>query len=637
MGQSTLALTRETLALVSRPLPGSVNPCLDKGDLDFFQSTLALTRVTSASSTLALTRVTFALGDLRFGQSTLALTRVTSALGDLRLGRSTLALTRVTFALGDVLFDKSTLALTRVTFALVVAMSENPDEPLDNAPLVDRYRSVGQPKTSMVDPEDVVSTLTYQDVERFKSLSYFPTHWECYVLGPEDGGLSMAPHFSLCLYEDMFRARVRFPLHPSICKIFNFYKVCPAQLAPNAWKVIIGFVTLASSMSLPMSAAIFSKMYKIQRHPGCSGVWYFTSDKTTRLLLECFYGNRNWKSKFFYVIASGGDWAFPIVWSDAVRSPRCPDLNSTEHSTAYALLSHGPISFKALVNERNLIASGLSHRCTPSIDDPSMEMKKSRKFNKDKLAARAIQRQASGPSRRRAPRPLPGGSLAPGFAVLTPTADVGQPSGVPSPITRNEASGSAGSDIPIRFCHSWNVSEDDTITNRVTAIEMMSHVMHLRDVAAATDATFQVLADDRYAILAQQLFTHQGLIAKVNYGSRRVMELATEVAQGEGRVKHLEGEVTDLQGHLASVELEREEFRKENEALKLSAKEVADAAEEAQMDFYLDGFDDCKQMACTYFPVIDFGRLVPCPPASASSAPTTDMETAEGSPSPVDE
>ncbi|GFP89550.1 hypothetical protein PHJA_001098600 [Phtheirospermum japonicum] len=374
----------------------------------------------------------------------------------------------------------------------------------------------------MVDLEDVVSTLTYQDVERFKSLSYFPTHWECYVPGPEDGGLSMAPHFSLCLYEDMFRAGVRFPLHPSICEILNFYNVCPAQLAPNAWKVIIGFVTLASSMSLPMSAA------------------------TTRLLLECSDGNRNWKSKFFYVIASGGDWGFPNVWRDAVRSPRCPDLNSTEHSTAYALLSHGPVSFKALVNERNLIAAGLSHRCSPSIDDPSMEMQKSRKFNKDKLAARPVQRQASGPSRRRAPRPLPGGSLAPGSVVLTPTADVGQPSGVPSPITRKEASGSAGSDIPVRFCPSWNVSEDDTITNRVTAIEMMSQVMHPRDVAAATDATFQGLADDGYALLAQQLFTHQGLISKVNYGSRRVMELATEVAQGEGRVKHLEGEVTDL-------------------------------------------------------------------------------------------
>ncbi|GFQ05584.1 hypothetical protein PHJA_002702500 [Phtheirospermum japonicum] len=199
-----------------------------------------------------------------------------------------------------------------------------------------------------------------------------------------------------------------------------------------------------------------------------------------------------------------------------------------------------------------------------------------------------------------------------------------------------DISGSAGSDFPVRFCPSWNVSEDDTIAKRVIAIDMMSHVMHPRDVAAATDATFQDLADDGYALLAQQLFT-QGLIAKVNYGSRRVMELATELAQCELRVKHLEGEVTDLQRRLASVELEREESRKEFEALTLGAKEAADAAEEAQIDFFLDGFDDCKQMACTYFPAIDFGRLVPCPPASTSVAPTIDMETVEGSPTPVDE
>ncbi|GFP93660.1 hypothetical protein PHJA_001510400 [Phtheirospermum japonicum] len=492
-------------------------------------------------------------------------------------------------------------------------MSENPNEPLDNAPLVDRYRSVGQPKTSMVDPEDVVSTLTYQDVERFKSLSYFPTHWECYVPGPEDGGLSMAPHFSLCLYEDMFRAGVRFPLHPSICEILNFYNVCPAQLAPNAWKVIID----------TPSARAFGTL-RLTRRPS-----YYSSVRTA-------IGTGSQNSS---VIASGGDWGFPNMWSDAVRSPRCPDLNSMEHSTAYALLSHGPVSFKALVNERNLIAAGLSHHCTPSIDDPSMfawRCKNRGSLTKTSLLSGLF-------SDRPQVHHVGGllvhfqGLLAPGSAILTPTADVGQPSGVPSPITRKEASGRAGSDIPVRFCLSWNVSEDDTITNRVTAIEMMSHVMHPRDVVAATDAPFQGLADDGYAFLAHQLFTHQGLIAKVNYGSRRVMELATEVAQGEGRVKHLEGEVTDLQGRLASVELEREEFRKENEALKLSAKEVENAAEEAQMDFYLDGFDDCKQMASTYFPAIDFGRLIPCPPASASGAPTTDMEMAEGSPSPVDE
>ncbi|GFQ03448.1 hypothetical protein PHJA_002488600 [Phtheirospermum japonicum] len=387
-------------------------------------------------------------------------------------------------------------------------MSENSDEPLDNAPLAGRYQLVGQPKIWMVAPVDVVSTLTYQDIERFKSMFYIPAHWECYVPGPEDGGLSMAPHSSLCMYKDMFRSGVRFPLHSSFCEILNFYNVCPAQLAPNVWKVIIGFITLAASMSLPVSDAVFSKMYKIQRYPGCSGVWYFTFDKMTRLLLECSDSNKNWNSKFFYVIASEGDWGFPNVWSDVVRSPRCPDLNSMEHSTAYALLSHGTISFKAIVNERNLIAAGLSHRRTSSIDDLS-------------------------PSRRRVPHQLPRGSLAPDSKVLAPTIEIGQPSGAPSPVTGKEASCSTGSDVPVHFCPSWNVSEDDTITNRVTAIEMMSHVMHPKDVAEATDATFQDLADDGYALLAQQLFTHQGLIAKVNYGSRRVMELATELAQGK--------------------------------------------------------------------------------------------------------
>ncbi|GFP90772.1 probable fad synthase [Phtheirospermum japonicum] len=51
---------------------------------------------------------------------------------------------------------------------LLLVMAENLNEPLDDASLANRYQQVRKPEVSMVDPVEDVSTLTYEDVERFK-------------------------------------------------------------------------------------------------------------------------------------------------------------------------------------------------------------------------------------------------------------------------------------------------------------------------------------------------------------------------------------------------------------------------------------------------------------------------------------
>ncbi|GFS31889.1 hypothetical protein Acr_00g0019770 [Actinidia rufa] len=58
----------------------------------------------------------------------------------------------------------------------------------------------------------------------------------------EDGGATEEEgtgEGEVAFYEVTFLAGLRLPIHPTIRRILNHYKICPAQLSPNAWRSVI--------------------------------------------------------------------------------------------------------------------------------------------------------------------------------------------------------------------------------------------------------------------------------------------------------------------------------------------------------------------------------------------------------------
>ena len=46
----------------------------------------------------------------------------------------------------------------------------------------------------------------------------------------------------ICFFEVAFDNGLRFPLHPFIKRVLQHFNVCPSQLAPNGWGILVGLL-----------------------------------------------------------------------------------------------------------------------------------------------------------------------------------------------------------------------------------------------------------------------------------------------------------------------------------------------------------------------------------------------------------
>ena len=67
----------------------------------------------------------------------------------------------------------------------------------------------------------------------------------------------------VCFFEVAFGNGLRFPLHPFMKRVLQHFNICPSQLAPNSWGILVGL--LASfrdkGLSIP-SLALFLHLFR---------------------------------------------------------------------------------------------------------------------------------------------------------------------------------------------------------------------------------------------------------------------------------------------------------------------------------------------------------------------------------------
>ncbi|GFS42832.1 hypothetical protein Acr_00g0081950 [Actinidia rufa] len=133
--------------------------------------------------------------------------------------------------------------------------------------------------------------MTLEELNALRDTYSFPSGVQ--VRLPDGGEIITSTHpGEVTFYEAAFPAGLRFPIHPTIRLILQFYNICPAQLVPNAWR------SIACSIAL----------------------WQARNKK---VLLGGYPSNvKGWKSKFFFV--SGDEWEIPEGTSrkGAARVPR---------------------------------------------------------------------------------------------------------------------------------------------------------------------------------------------------------------------------------------------------------------------------------------------------------------------------
>ena len=124
----------------------------------------------------------------------------------------------------------------------------------------------------------------------------------------------------VCIFEVAFNNGLRFPLHPFIKGVLQHFNVCPSQLSPNGWGILVGLLVFFRNRGLGIpSIALF--LYLFRAKETAEGFLYFFRRSGAPLVIfNLSSSHRLWKGRYFFV--SGRNWEYnPLDKDDTLGIP----------------------------------------------------------------------------------------------------------------------------------------------------------------------------------------------------------------------------------------------------------------------------------------------------------------------------
>ncbi|XBI07732.1 hypothetical protein VPH35_135587 [Triticum aestivum] len=242
---------------------------------------------------------------------------------------------------------------------------------------------------------------------------------------------SSPPHGAVCVYAHALEAGMRLPLHPFFVDVLNHFNLAPTQLAPNAWRIIVGFLVLCHSARVPPSLAVFRRFFLL--HHKHKIAWYFFKTRRgSRLRITGLPDSiKGWKSGFFF-LHSTTPWPCPVEWGKPSKSSLAdPVLSAEDRETEAKLLSAygaSPVDLRKYLCRSNLAAAMISPSSAPSTPLPPAQQSSSPEApapQPSSLLFPALQPsspQPPAPSSPEHPAPQPSSLLSPAPQPSSPQA-----------------------------------------------------------------------------------------------------------------------------------------------------------------------------------------------------------------------
>ena len=118
----------------------------------------------------------------------------------------------------------------------------------------------------------------------------------------------------VCFFEVAFDNGLRFPLHPFIKGVLQHFNVCPSQLAPNGWGILVGILAFFRDrgLSVPNVALL---LYLFSPKETAEGFLYFSRHFGAPLVISDLpSSHRLWKGRYFFV--SDHNWEYDPLDKD---------------------------------------------------------------------------------------------------------------------------------------------------------------------------------------------------------------------------------------------------------------------------------------------------------------------------------
>ena len=124
----------------------------------------------------------------------------------------------------------------------------------------------------------------------------------------------------VCFLEVAFDNSLRFPLHPFIKRVLQHFNVCPSQLSPNFWGIVIGMLVFFKDKGLGVpSIALFLDLFSVKE--ATEGFKYISKRASAPLIISDLPSSHKfWKELYFFV--SGRSWEYyPLDKEDTLGVP----------------------------------------------------------------------------------------------------------------------------------------------------------------------------------------------------------------------------------------------------------------------------------------------------------------------------
>ena len=118
----------------------------------------------------------------------------------------------------------------------------------------------------------------------------------------------------VCFFEVTFENGLRFPLHPFIKGVLQHFNVCPSQLAPNGWGILVGLLAFFRDRGLGVPS-VSLLLYLFTPKETTESFLYFSRRPGSPLVISDLpSSHRSWKGRYFFV--SGRGWEYDLLDKD---------------------------------------------------------------------------------------------------------------------------------------------------------------------------------------------------------------------------------------------------------------------------------------------------------------------------------
>ena len=137
----------------------------------------------------------------------------------------------------------------------------------------------------------------------------------------------------VCFFEVAFENGLRLPLHPFIKSVLQHFNLCPTQLSPNFWGVLVRLLVIFRDKGLGVpSTALLLDFFSMKEF--AEGFLYIVKRSNAKLIISDLPSfHKHWKERYFFV--GGRNWEYnpadrentlgiPTAWTTPESLPELP-------------------------------------------------------------------------------------------------------------------------------------------------------------------------------------------------------------------------------------------------------------------------------------------------------------------------